>query len=80
MDVKVSSLSSLKASAELTEIHLPSDSGVQNLRKAVYDFKLRAEAADIGSVKHGKIFHVACNYLYRFVSLSLSRSVSSLAC
>lgn len=39
--------------------------GVQNLRKAVYDFKLRAEAADEGSAKQQKIFHVAYNYLYR---------------
>lgn len=39
--------------------------GVQNLRRAVYDFKLRAEAADVGSKKSTKIFAVALNYLYR---------------
>lgn len=39
--------------------------GVQNLRKAVYDFKLRVEAADTGSKKQAKIFSVAINYLYR---------------
>lgn len=37
--------------------------GVQNLRKAVYDFKLRAEAAE--GQKSIKIYSVAINYLYR---------------
>lgn len=40
---------------------------MQNLRKAVYDFKLRAEAADAGSKKQAKILSVALSYLYRFV-------------
>lgn len=43
--------------------------GVQNLRKAVYDFKLRSEAADAGSAKQSKIFSVAMNYLYRYGTL-----------
>lgn len=43
--------------------------GVQNLRKAVYDFKLRAEAADVGSNKHKKINEQASQYLYRYATL-----------
>ena len=45
--------------------------GVQNLRRAVYDFKLRAEAADVGSKKANKVFAQALNYLYRCVASSV---------
>ncbi|KAH9824387.1 inositol hexakisphosphate-domain-containing protein [Melampsora americana] len=38
-------------------------------RKAVYDFKLRAEAAEPGSEKQRKITTAATNYLYRYGSL-----------
>lgn len=41
--------------------------GVQNLRKAVYDFKLRVEASDFGSKKYQKLHEQAVNYLYRYV-------------
>ncbi|ORY84702.1 inositol hexakisphosphate-domain-containing protein [Leucosporidium creatinivorum] len=58
-----------KTAKKLADRAIDGCEGVQNLRKAVYDFKLRAEAADIGSAKHSKIFHVACNYLYRYASL-----------
>lgn len=43
--------------------------GVQNLRKAVFDYKLRAESAAPGSKKAQSIFHVALNYLYRYGTL-----------
>lgn len=39
--------------------------GVQNLCKAVYDFKLKVEATEEGSVKHKVLMHQAINYLYR---------------
>lgn len=52
--------------------------GVQNLRKAVYEwvtsrlyqltlpsFKLKAEAAEPGSQKHKTLMHQGVNYLYR---------------
>lgn len=42
---------------------------VQNLRKAVYDFKLRAEAAISGSEKSNKIVEVALQYLHRYCTL-----------
>lgn len=38
---------------------------VQNLRTAIYSFKLRVEAADEGSKKREKLFDQALNYLYR---------------
>lgn len=66
MRVKVSATDPERRRAEEAD-RSPARTGVQNLRKAVYDFKLRAEAADIGSAKHTKILHVACNYLYRCV-------------
>ncbi|KAK4050677.1 hypothetical protein OIV83_003403 [Microbotryomycetes sp. JL201] len=58
-----------KTAKKLVDRAIDNCEGVQNLRKAIYDFKLRAEAADDQSVKHKKIFHVACNYLYRYASL-----------
>lgn len=45
--------------------------GVQNLRRAVYDFKLRVEAADVGSTKQAKLFDQAMNYLFRYATLIL---------
>ncbi|WVQ79454.1 hypothetical protein IAT38_001552 [Cryptococcus sp. DSM 104549] len=42
--------------------------GVQNLRKAVYDFKLQVDAAEPGSAKHKAQTTRAMNYLYRYKS------------
>ncbi|KAG0660956.1 hypothetical protein C6P46_004229 [Rhodotorula mucilaginosa] len=42
---------------------------VQNLRTAIYSFKLRVEAADEGSKKREKLFDQALNYLYRYATL-----------
>ncbi|KAI0303565.1 inositol hexakisphosphate-domain-containing protein [Multifurca ochricompacta] len=39
---------------------------VQNLRKAIYDNKLKLEACEKGSAKHTKLFNLAVNYLYRY--------------
>lgn len=39
---------------------------VQNLRKAIYDSKLRADNADRGTKKHRHLFTVAWNYLQRY--------------
>lgn len=54
---------------KLTDRAIDAMDSVQNLRKAVYDFKLRAEAAEPGSEKQRKIFIAATNYLYRYGSL-----------
>ncbi|CEH15574.1 hypothetical protein CBOM_03871 [Ceraceosorus bombacis] len=43
---------------------------VQNLRKAVYDAKLRAENADAGTIKHRHLSKVYNNYLQRYVFAS----------
>ncbi|OXH32476.1 hypothetical protein J008_03246 [Cryptococcus neoformans] len=43
--------------------------GVQNLRKAVYDFKLQVDAAEPGSAKHKTQTTRAINYLYRYGAL-----------
>ncbi|SCV73360.1 BQ2448_7286 [Microbotryum intermedium] len=58
-----------KLAKKLVDRAIDACEGVQNLRRAVYDFKLRAEASDAGSKKHRKIFGVAVNYLYRYASL-----------
>ncbi|KNZ49561.1 hypothetical protein VP01_493g4 [Puccinia sorghi] len=52
---------------KLTDRAIDAMDSVQNLRKAVYDFKLRAEAAEPGSEKQRKILTAATNYLYRLV-------------
>jgi hypothetical protein len=42
---------------------------VQNLRKAIYDYKLKAQACEKGSAKQGKLMNIAVNYLYRYGTL-----------
>ena len=58
-----------RAAKRLADRAIDAMEAVQNLRRAVYDFKLRAEAAPPGSAKHRKIFEVALNYLYRLCTL-----------
>lgn len=58
-----------KLAKKLTDRAIDSMEGVQNLRRAVYDLKLRYNAADSGSEKQRSIFHVATNYLYRYGTL-----------
>ncbi|KAK4703550.1 hypothetical protein P7C70_g2674, partial [Phenoliferia sp. Uapishka_3] len=60
-----------KLAKKLTDRAIDSMEGVQNLRKAVYDFKLRVEASDAGSKKQAKLFDQAMNYLFRYVTLIL---------
>ena len=43
--------------------------GVQNLRKAVYDYKLKAEAAPDGTTKQATLHELGINYLYRYAVL-----------
>ncbi|KAJ7168617.1 inositol hexakisphosphate-domain-containing protein [Mycena filopes] len=42
---------------------------VQNLRKAIYDYKLKVDACEKGTVKETKLRNVTVNYLYRYGSL-----------
>ncbi|ODO07006.1 hypothetical protein I350_04372 [Cryptococcus amylolentus CBS 6273] len=43
--------------------------GVQNLRKAIYDFKLQVDAAEPGSAKYKAQLTRTINYLYRYGAL-----------
>lgn len=42
---------------------------VQNLRKAIYDYKLKCAACEKGSSKQRKLMNIAVNYLYRYGTL-----------
>ncbi|PAV16188.1 metal ion binding oxidoreductase [Pyrrhoderma noxium] len=42
---------------------------VQNLRKAIYDYKLKIEALPKGSDKQKKLMNLGVNYLYRYGTL-----------
>ncbi|KAF7336949.1 hypothetical protein MVEN_02131300 [Mycena venus] len=42
---------------------------VQNLRKAIYDYKLKVDACEKGTAKEQKLRNVTVNYLYRYGSL-----------
>ncbi|ORY34932.1 inositol hexakisphosphate-domain-containing protein [Naematelia encephala] len=65
----VTVLSHGKQAKRLTDRATNQMEGVQNLRKAVYDFKLRVDAADPGSSKYTAILRQATNYLYRYGTL-----------
>jgi hypothetical protein len=42
---------------------------VQNLRKAIYDYKLKVEACEQGTNKERKLRNITVNYLYRYGTL-----------
>jgi len=44
-------------------------SAIQNLRKAIYDYKLKVDAAEVGSTKYRTLKGVAFNYLHRYATL-----------
>ncbi|WWC93062.1 uncharacterized protein L201_008027 [Kwoniella dendrophila CBS 6074] len=58
-----------KEAKKITDHAINLMEGVQNLRKAVYDFKLYVDAAEPGSAKHKAQFTRAINYLYRYGAL-----------
>ncbi|GAA5966606.1 hypothetical protein JCM21900_001467 [Sporobolomyces salmonicolor] len=58
-----------KDAKRLTDLAIDNMEAVQNLRTAIYSFKLRVEAAEIGSKKREKLFNQALNYLYRYATL-----------
>ncbi|KAI0067260.1 hypothetical protein BV25DRAFT_1819577 [Artomyces pyxidatus] len=62
-------LSHGKVAKRLTDRAIDLMQDVQNLRKAIYDNKLKAEACEKGSSKHRKLFNLAVNYLYRYGAL-----------
>lgn len=65
----VTVLSHGKQAKRLTDAAINQMEGVQNLRKAVYDFKLQVDAAEPGSAKQRAQQYRAVNYLYRYGTL-----------
>ncbi|KAL4066939.1 inositol hexakisphosphate-domain-containing protein [Scleroderma yunnanense] len=62
-------LSHGKLAKRLTDRAIDLMQDVQNLRKAIYDYKLKIDACERGSVKHRKLMNVAVKYLYRYGTL-----------
>ncbi|KIJ66912.1 hypothetical protein HYDPIDRAFT_180575 [Hydnomerulius pinastri MD-312] len=62
-------LSHGKIAKRLTDRAIDLMQDVQNLRKAIYDYKLKVETCEKGSAKHRKLMSVAVNYLYRYGTL-----------
>jgi protein-tyrosine phosphatase len=62
-------LSHGKTAKRLTDGAIDLMQDVQNLRKAIYDNKLKAEACEKGSAKYTKLFNLGANYLYRYGTL-----------
>ncbi|KAI9463218.1 inositol hexakisphosphate-domain-containing protein [Lactarius psammicola] len=59
-------LSHGKTAKRLTDGAIDLMQDVQNLRKAVYDNKLKLGACEKGTTKYNKLFNLAVNYLYRY--------------
>ncbi|KAJ4477327.1 inositol hexakisphosphate-domain-containing protein [Lentinula aciculospora] len=62
-------LSHGKVAKRLTDCAIDLMQDVQNLRKAVFDFKVKAEACEPGTKKEKHMRNVAVNYLYRYGTL-----------
>ncbi|KAF9243458.1 inositol hexakisphosphate-domain-containing protein [Melanogaster broomeanus] len=62
-------LSHGKFAKRLTDRAVDLMQDVQNLRKAIYDYKLKVEACEKGSAKQRKLMNIAVNYLYRYGTL-----------
>ncbi|GAA5906325.1 uncharacterized protein JCM6883_005515 [Sporobolomyces salmoneus] len=58
-----------KMAKKLTDRAIDNMEAVQNLRTAIFSFKLRVEASEAGSKKREKLFDQALNYLYRYATL-----------
>ncbi|KZP00352.1 hypothetical protein CALVIDRAFT_560340 [Calocera viscosa TUFC12733] len=62
-------LSHGKLAKHLTDRVIDNLDDVQNLRKAIYDYKLKVDAADEGSEKYKRLFDMGMNYMYRYALL-----------
>ncbi|TFK90507.1 hypothetical protein K466DRAFT_660775 [Polyporus arcularius HHB13444] len=65
----VSVLSHGKLAKRLTDRAIDQMQDVQNLRKAIYDYKLKVDACEKGSAKQRKLMDLGVNYLYRYGTL-----------
>ncbi|KAF8150729.1 inositol hexakisphosphate-domain-containing protein [Crassisporium funariophilum] len=59
-------LSHGKVAKRLTDRAIDLMQDVQNLRKAIYDYKLKVDACEKGSSKERKLRSITVNYLYRY--------------
>ncbi|KAG6837385.1 hypothetical protein H0H93_010544 [Arthromyces matolae] len=62
-------LSHGKAAKRLADGAVDLMQDVQNLRNAIYDYKLKMEACEKGSIKERKLRSITVNYLYRYGTL-----------
>ncbi|KAF8071749.1 inositol hexakisphosphate-domain-containing protein [Lyophyllum atratum] len=62
-------LSHGKVAKRLTDRAVDQMQDVQNLRKAIYDYKLKVDACEKGSSKERKLHGITVNYLYRYGTL-----------
>ncbi|KAK2460946.1 hypothetical protein APHAL10511_007416 [Amanita phalloides] len=62
-------LSHGKIAKRLTDRAIDLMQDVQNLRKAIYDYKLKVQALEKGSAKERKLHAITVNYLYRYGAL-----------
>ncbi|KAK0205042.1 inositol hexakisphosphate-domain-containing protein [Desarmillaria ectypa] len=62
----VSVLSHGKVAKRLADRAIDQMQDVQNLRKTIYDYKLKVDACEKGSLKERKLRSVTVNYLYRY--------------
>ncbi|KAF8896122.1 inositol hexakisphosphate-domain-containing protein [Infundibulicybe gibba] len=62
-------LSHGKLAKRLTDRAVDLMQDVQNLRKAIYDYKLKVDACEKGSAKYQKLLGITVNYLYRYGTL-----------
>jgi len=62
-------LSHGKTAKWLTDRAIDLMQDVQNLRKAIYDYKLKVDACERGSLKEQKLRNITVNYLYRYGTL-----------
>ncbi|KZT67481.1 hypothetical protein DAEQUDRAFT_729142 [Daedalea quercina L-15889] len=65
----VSVLSHGKMAKRLTDRAVDLMQDVQNLRRAIYDYKLKVNACEKGSSKQRKLMDIGINYLYRYGTL-----------
>ncbi|KAF9561985.1 hypothetical protein CPC08DRAFT_707027 [Agrocybe pediades] len=62
-------LSHGKIAKRLTDRAIDLMQDVQNLRKAIYDYKLKVDACEKGTAKEQKLRNITVNYLYRYGTL-----------
>ncbi|THH28320.1 hypothetical protein EUX98_g5857 [Antrodiella citrinella] len=62
-------LSHGKMAKHMTDRAIDHMQDVQNLRKAVYDYKLKVDTSEKGSAKQMKLLNLGINYLYRYGTL-----------